>query len=134
MAEGSSDRDIRQGLYRLPEVSNETIDGDSRAAVAEQKALWRAQAERVFHDLPHLDGMAESVRQGPNVTICFDVRFGAFYFELIERDEAKPDAPTCLYLFGATLNEHEVSTMMAGRHFYSMAEAIRFIRRGVTKR
>ena|GEM_PF-1904682 len=134
VAEGSSDRDIRQGLYRLPDVPNESIDRDPRAALAEQKALWQAQAERIFQDLSHLDGLANAVRQGTNVTLCFDVRFGAFFFELIERDEAKPNAPDCLYLFGATLNEHEVSTMTAGRHFYSLAEAIRFIRRGVTKR
>ena len=89
---------------------------------------------RDSQEMPRLDDLVRSVRQGLNVTICFDVRFGAFFFELIERDEAKPESPTCLYLFGATLNEHEVSTMTAGRHFYSMAEAIRHIRRGVTKR
>ena len=134
VAEGSSERDIRLGLYRLPDVPNDSIDKDPAAAIAQQKALWQAQAGRVFHEMPRLDELVTTVRQGTNVTLCFDVRFGAFYFELIERDEAKPETPTCLYLFAASLNEHEVSTMTAGRHFYSMAEAIRFIRRGVTKR
>ncbi len=134
VAEGASNRDIRKGLYRLPDVENDDIDREPHKAVEEQKELWRKEAELLFHDLGHLDPLVRSVRQGSNVTVCFDVQFGAFYFELIERDAARPETPTCLYLFAASLNEHEVATMTAGRHFYSLAEAIRFIRRGVTKR
>ncbi len=134
VAEGASERDIRKGLYRLPDVPNELIDNEPRKAIEDQKEIWRKEAEVLFRDLPRLDELVRPVRQGSNVTFCFDVQFGAFYFELIERDAARPEAPTCLYLFAASLNEHEVSTMTAGRHFYSMAEAIRYIRRGVTKR
>ncbi len=134
VAEGASPRDIRKGLYRLPDVPNDFIDREPHKAVEEQKEIWRKEAERLFHDLPHLDELVRTVRQGPNVTFSFDVQFGAFFFELIERDAARPVTPTCHYLFAASLNEHEVTTMTAGRHFYSLAEAIRFIRRGVTKR
>lgn len=134
VAEGASQRDIRKGLYRLPDVPNERIDAEPKLVVEEQKQIWRDEAARIFAEFPKLDALVNGVRQGSNVTICFDVQFGAFYFELIERDAAKPECPTCLYLFAASLNEHEVATMTAGRHFYHLAEAIRFIRRGVTKR
>ncbi len=134
IAEGASYRDIRRGLLRLPDVPNELIEQEPQKAVEEQLFLWQKEADLLFRDIPRFDELVRSVRQGSNVTLCFDVQFGAFYFELIERDQARPESPTCLYLFAASLNEHEVSTMTAGRHFYSLAEAIRFIRRGVTKR
>jgi len=134
VAEGVSYRDVRRGLYRMPDVSNESIDAEPKKAVENQLALWRQEAEAVFRDIPKLDELVRPIRQGSNVTICFDVQFGAFYFELLERDSVQPESPTCLYLFAASLNEHEVATMTAGRHFYSLAESIRIIRRGVTKR
>jgi hypothetical protein len=131
VAEGSRDKDILRGLYRLPEVPDAAIDADPAAAVAEQKRLWQQEAARIFADLPRFDELLKPVRQGVNVTFCFDVNVGAVYLEVMQRPQGEP--ANALYLFAATLNEHEVEKMTAGKHFYALSEALHHIRRGVTK-
>lgn len=133
VADGASDKDILRGLYRMPEVPNPEIEADPRKAIAEQKQLWQQEADRIFHEMPKLDEVVKSVRQGNNVTICFDVNVGAIYFELMVKPSGDPATANALYLFAASLNEHEVEKMTAGRHFYALSEALHYIRRGVTK-
>lgn len=133
MAEGANDRDILRGLYRMPEVPNAELDADPRKGIAEQKRLWQEEAQRIFRELPRLDELLKPIRQGANVTFCFDVNVGAVYLEVMVKPTGDPAAANALYLFAASLNEHEVERMTAGRHFYALSEAIHHIRRGVTK-
>lgn len=135
VAEGADDRDIAVGVGRLPAIGAAAVKLDPRKAAADQKVLWVAQAKRIFDDLPRMDADVIGCRQGANVTLCFDVRYGAFFFEVMERPTGTPgEDGVWLYLFAACLNQHEVSTMVAGRHFYWLADALRHIRRGVTKK
>jgi len=67
------------------------------------------------------------------VTFCFDVNVGAVYLDVIVRPLGDPASANAMYLFAASLNEHEVEKMTAGKHFYSLSEALHHIRRGVTK-
>jgi hypothetical protein len=131
LAEGASDRDIARGVSRLPTTGTAVFTLDPTKAVAEQKERWRAESRKVFAELPNLDDLILPIRQGHNVTICFDVRYGAFYFEVMNRPDSGEGV--WLYLFAASLNQHEVSTMTAGRHYYALARAIRHIRGGVVK-
>jgi hypothetical protein len=133
VADGSSDRDILRGLYRMPEVPNPEIDADPEKAIEEQKQLWQQEADRIYRDMPKLDEMVKAVRQGSNVTICLDVNVGAIYFEMMVKPQGDLASANALYLFAATLNEHEVEKMTAGKHFYALSEALHHIRRGVTK-
>jgi hypothetical protein len=133
VAEGAKDKDILRGLYRLPEVPDASIDADPRKAVAGQKQLWQQEAERIFRDLPRFDELLKPIRQGANVTFCFDVSVGAVYLEVVVRPHGSGDPSNAMYLFAATLNEHEVEKMTAGKHFYALSEAVHHIRRGVTK-
>ena len=135
VAEGADDKDIAAGVARLPAVGTAEVALDPKKAAAIQKELWQAQARRIFDDLPRLDADVIGCRQGSNVTLSFDVRYGAFFFEVIERPDAAAGGDgVWLYLFAACLNQHEVSTMTAGRHFYWLADAVRHVRRGVTKK
>lgn len=135
LAEGSDDRDIAVGVSRLPAVGTAEVALDKKRAAAAQRALWNEQARRLFDDLPRLDTLVAGCRQGANVALAFDVRYGAFFFEVIERPDAVAGGDgVWLYLFATCLNQHEVTTMTAGRHFYALADAIRQIRRGVMKR
>ena len=132
VCEGWSHRDIARGLARLPTVGTAAFALDPAKAVDEQKGRWRTEARRLFDALPTLDELLAAVKQGPNVTVSFDARHGAVYFEVLER----PDHPdgVGLYLFAATLNQHEVNTLTTARHFYALAQAVRHVRTGVTKR
>jgi hypothetical protein len=133
VAEGAADKDIARGVCRLPSIGTATFTLDPAKAVGEQKERWKTEARKVFAELPTLDDLVTPIRQGHNVTICFDVRYGAFYFEVLERPDG--DGTTVwLYLFAASLNQHEVSSMTAGRHFYALSQALRHVRGGVTKR
>jgi hypothetical protein len=133
VAEGAADKDILRGLYRMPEVPNPEIDADPKKAIADQKQLWHQEADRIYRELPKLDELVKTVRQGSNVTICFDVNVGAIFFEMVVKPQGDPTMANAVYLFAATLNEHEVEKMTAGRHFYALSEALHHIRRGVTK-
>jgi hypothetical protein len=134
LAEGSTDGDIARGVARLPAVGTAEVQLDPRKAAATQKELWQQQAKRVFDDLHRLDGLVVGSRQGVNVCLSFDVRYGAFYFEMLERPDPDAGGDVWLYLFATCLNEHDVNSMTASRHFYMLAEALRHVRRGVTKR
>lgn len=132
IAEGTDDLAIARGVSRLPATGSAIFTTDTEKAVAFQKERWKIESRRIFDELPHFDDMVHSVGQGKNVTICFDVRYGAFYFEVLERPDDAGQA--WLYLFGACLNEHEVHSMVASQHYYTMSRAIRYIRSGVTRR
>lgn len=133
LAEGAMDADVARGVSRLPTVGTATFTLDPAKAVAEQKERWKAEARTIFAELPKLDDLVTPIRQGQNVTVCFDVRYGAFYFEVLERPDGHGPA-VWLYLFAASLNQHEVSSLTAGRHYYALAQAVRHVRGGVTKK
>lgn len=135
LADGADERAIAHGLARLPAIGTVQVARDPKKAAAEQREIWLAQAKRIFDELPRLDALVVGSRQGANVALSFDVRYGAVFFEVLERPDAAAGGDgVWLYLFAATLNEHEVSTMTAGRLFYALADAVRHIRRGVTKK
>lgn len=132
LGEGAADRDIARGVSRLPTVGTVEFTLAPSRAVEQQKESWKSESRKMFDELPRLDDLVLPVRQGQNVTLCFDVRYGAFYFEVLERPDLA--SGVWLYLFAASLNQHEVSTMTAGRHYYALAQAIRHVRSGVAKK
>jgi hypothetical protein len=134
IADGASNKDIRRGLLRLPEVKPEEVTADPQKAIEQQKAIWRQEAARVVAEWANFNRLIEPARQGCTITLCFDLKVGACYIEMMELPTEVNGGMSCLYIFASSLNQYEVNTMTAGRHFYSLAEAIRTIRRGVIKR
>ena len=131
LAEGADDRDIARGVARLPAFGSGVITLDPAKMAAEQKERWRLESRRLFDHLGELDELVLPVRQGRNVGLCFDVRYGALFLEVLARPDETGNV--WLYLFGASLNQYEVTTQTASRHFVGLAQAIRHIRGGLTK-
>ncbi|MFO0848437.1 MAG: hypothetical protein U0871_07765 [Gemmataceae bacterium] len=133
VGEGADDKSVRRGLGRLPGL----VAMDSHpppAAVEAQKQVWRELAADLFRKWPDISKLLAPARQGKSVAISFDVRYGALYTEMIE-EETDPvtGTPVGVFLFAASLNEHEVATLTAARHFAMLSQAIRHIRTGVAK-
>lgn len=98
---------------------------------SEQKDRWRLESRKLFDHLPTLDELVLPVRQGKTVGVCLDVRYGAVFVEILDRPDET--GSVWLYLFAASLNQHEVSTQTAVRHFSGLTHAVRHIRGGLTK-
>ncbi|OWK36636.1 hypothetical protein [Fimbriiglobus ruber] len=135
LATGAAARDILRGLNRLPGVHAAPDAGTGRALVEEQQKLWAALARELFLKWPEFSRTLVPVRQGGTVAVCFDLRYGAVFAEMVEAgaDLAGGPTPIALFLFGVTLNQHEVNNQTAGRHFSMLAQAVRHIRSGVVK-
>lgn len=131
LAEGADDRDIARGVARLPAFGSGVITLDPAKMAGEQKERWRLESRRLFDHLPELDELVTPVRQGKNIGLCFDVRYGALFLEVLARPDETGNV--WLYLFGASLNQHEVSSQTASRHFTGLVQSIRHIRSGLTK-
>lgn len=131
LAEGTDDPSIARGLTRLPAFGSGVIQLDSVKMAAEQKDRWRLESRKVFDQLPELDELVLGVRQGKNVGLCFDVRYGAMFVEVLDRPD--DTGSVWLYLFAASLNQHEVSNSTAAKHFAGLSQAIRHIRGGLSK-
>ncbi len=132
VGEGADDRAVGRGLVRLPGLA---VPHDGTPPdVNPQKEIWRGLARDLFRRWPDIDRVLAPARQGRNVAISFDVRYGAVYAEMIEEElDPVTNLPVGIFLFATSLNEHEVSTMTAPKHFSMLSQAIRHIRRGVTK-
>ncbi len=132
VAEGEDNRAILRGLNRLPGV-HAALSGKQRAADVEaQKQLWRKLAADLFDRWKAFSEALVPVRQGSNVGISFDVRYGAVYAEMVEDGNAG-EHPVAVFLFATTLNQYEVSTLTAAKHFAMLSQALRHIRTGVAK-
>lgn len=131
LAEGADDKDIARGVVRLPMFGSGVIQLDPVKMAAEQKDRWRIESRKLFDHLPELEEMVLPVRQGKAVGVCFDVKYGAMFIEILDRPD---DADSVwLYLFAASLNQHEVTTQTASKHFAGLVQAVRHIRGGLSK-
>ncbi len=131
LAEAAADKDIARGVGRLPAFGSGVIQTDPTKVATEQKTRWRAECQRLFDHLAALDELVLPVRQGKNVGVVLDVKYGGLFLEVLDRPEE--GANVWLYLFAASVNQHEVATATAGRHFLGLGQALRFIRGGVSK-
>jgi hypothetical protein len=131
LAEGADDGCIARGVARLPMYGSGVIRPDPVRMAAEQKDRWRLESRKLFDHLPAVDELVLPVRQGKGVGVCLDVRYGAVFVEILDRPD--DTGSVWLYLFAATLNQHEVTTQNAARHVAGLAQAVRHIRGGLSK-
>jgi hypothetical protein len=126
VAESVSERDIKRGLVRLPGGTTDP------ARVLQQREAWRALAGDLVTKWPDLNRLLQPAGQGKNVAVHFDVRYGAVYAEMIDEEhDPTCGSPVGVFLFAASLNEHEVKSLNAAKHFTLLGQAVRHIRRGV---
>ena len=131
IAEGTSDKAILRGLNRLPGVHT-AVEGRSAPDIEAQKRIYRDFAAELVAKWGQLDEVVAPARHGPNVAISFDLRYGAVYVEMVE-EAGSGGRAAGLFLLAAALNQHEVNTLAAARHFWMLSQAIRHIRTGVAK-
>lgn len=134
IAAGADDKNILRGLHRLPGLHATAADAHGPADVTEQKAIWRTFALNLFNDWPKLNEFVYPTRHGKNVAVSFDLRYGALFVEMIEEEPAPPGGSAVgIFLFAAALNQYEVNTLSAAKHFSMLSQAVRHIRTGVAK-
>ena len=134
VAAGTADKDIRMGLARLPGLHPAGHVPPDKPDAELQKQIWRDTAATLVAEWPKLDALLYPSRHGKNVAITFDLHYGALFAEMVEESPAPPGgAATAIFLFAATLNQHEVTSLTAQRHFAMLGAAVRHIRSGVAK-
>ena len=133
IAEGHDDKAILRGLNRLPGVHT-AVEGAHGPDVEAQKRIYRDFAVELFGKWGQLNDLVAPARHGSNVAVSFDVRYGAIYAEVVEEESAAGGRNTVgIFLLATALNQHEVNTLTAARHFAMLSQAIRHIRTGVAK-
>jgi hypothetical protein len=129
IAEGADDRAIAHGLSRVP-----ASKGGQPPSVEDEKRNYHALAADLYRRWKTLDELAAGANQGEAVGIVLDLRYGALFAELLEEPTARDGAGGVgLVLFAAALNQHQVNSLMAAKHFVMLGNAIRHIRSGVVK-
>ena len=105
-----------------------------KADIEAQKQLWRELAGRIIAEWQKFDELAFPMRQGLNVGLTFDLRHGAIFIEKLEEIPAPPGGfSVTVCLVAVVLNQHEMNTMSAHKHFFDLSSAVRHIRNGVSK-
>jgi hypothetical protein len=133
IAEGFDDRDIRRGLQRVAGAPAPSGDSGSRT-VADQKQAWEALARAIVKGWDDFDRHVALAGQGRTVGVSFNMWYGAVYVEILSQVQPVADKPAVGFLlFAACLNQHEVNTFAAPKHFAMLSQAIRHIRSGITR-
>lgn len=134
IATGVDNKNVLRGLNRLPGLHTDLNGKHSREDVEEQKRIWTETALAVFNRWGTLNDLIYPARHGKNVALTFDLRYGALFAEMVEEEPAPPGGDAIgIFLFAAALNQHEVNTLTAMKHFAALSQAIRHIRTGVMK-
>ena len=134
VAKAASDWDILRGMNRLPGI-NTAIDKAALPLVEGQINAWVDLARNLASNWTNTDAVLATARQGNTVAVQYDMRYGAVFAEMLEQQSSEPGTiQVGLFLFAVTLNEYEVRTLMAHRHFSMLSLAIRHIRTGVTRK
>jgi len=128
--EATNLRQLGAWCPHLPKVKSG--DGPPHVRDAqEQIDRWRRLAAQINAQIKNLDALIEPGQQGRNRRLVFDAEFGGIFFRYLRQPDPRDPLDTGLYLFGATLNQMEMSNGRAERQFQLLFEALRHIERSV---
>lgn len=147
IAQSSSPKDIVRGLARIPRGGTAKPTAPHAELAEAQTLAWIAVANQLLRKWGEFNASLLGAGQGKCIAAGFDLTFGAVFLRVIEEPladgrQAPPQegAPAQqqfeggLFLFAASLNQHEVNTLNAGAHYTLLARAIRHIRDGIVAR
>jgi hypothetical protein len=98
---------------------------------AEKQVEWWTQtAVRLHHEFDRMNGVLDVGGQGHCRRILFDVQYGGFMFEYVRPPEVGTDV---LFVFAATLLQHEVDNRQFETHFDLLVRAVRCAAGGAEK-
>jgi hypothetical protein len=130
LEEEADRRQIRIWCPHLPKVQPD--DGALRVRTEEdQIKFWRLTAAQIHARMKDLDALVETAHQGRNRWLIFDGEFGGLFFRYLRLADPRDRVDTALYLFGATLNQSEMSSGRAEQHFQLLVEALKHIDRAI---
>jgi hypothetical protein len=145
VAHAESPKAIARGLARIPRGSTATPTTTDTAVADAQIRAWLEIANQLWKKWNEYNDALLLAGQGRCLASTFDLSFGAVFLRVIEeplvhclptRDGGTPatEIEGGVFLFAASLNQHEVSTLTAGTHYTLLARAIRHIRDGIVAR
>lgn len=130
LEEATNMRQVRAWCPHLPKVKSG--DGPLHIRDAdEQVERWRQLAAQIHQHIEELDRLIEPAQQGRNRRLIFDTEFGGLFFRYLRQPDPRNPHDTGLYLFGATLNQMEITNGRAEHHFQLLLEALKHIERSV---
>jgi hypothetical protein len=121
---------IESWCVNLPKVKVGEEPAKARTA-KDQVEFWRQLAARIHQRMRDLDSLVEIAHQGHNRRLVFDCEYGAMFFRYLRLPDPTNKVDTGLYLFGATLNQTEMTNGRAELHFQLLLEALNHIDRAV---
>lgn len=148
VAQASDPKSIALGLSRIPRGMSADADARPAELVASQVQSWLTLANQLWAKWDGFHTVVSPLGQGHCVALFVDVAYGAVFLRIVEEPldgrkpgPADPSAPTLpapphggVFLFAASLNQHEVNTLTAGTHYALLCRAIRHIREGIVSR
>jgi hypothetical protein len=123
-------RQVKAWGENLPKVKVDNAPARLRTAT-DQVEFWRQIATRIHERMKELDQLVETAHQGHNRRLVFDCEYGGLFFRYLRLPDPTNRVDTGLYLFGATLNQMEMTNGRAEQHFHLLLEALLHIDRSV---
>jgi hypothetical protein len=123
-------KQIDAWCIHLPKVKIGDEPAKQRTA-KDQVEYWRHLAGQIHRRMGELDAMVEPAHQGHNRRLVFDCEYGGLFFRYLRVPDPTNAVDTGLYLFGATLNQMEMTNGRAEQHFQLLLEALNHIDRSV---
>jgi len=97
----------------------------------DQLKFWRETAANIHKERAILDAVIAPANQGHNKRIVFDCDFGGLFFWYLRPPDPQSKLDQGMFLFGATLNQSEISTGRAELHFSYLFQALMNIEKSV---
>lgn len=97
----------------------------------EQLDNWRQSARNIHGEKQTLDRMLSRANQGGNRRFVFDCDYGGLFFWYLRPPDSASPVENGLFLFGATLNQGEMSNGRAEQRFQMLYQALQNIENSV---
>lgn len=130
LEEGFNRTQVARWCSHLPKVAPEGQPPRVRTP-EDQLEVWRQLAARLHERMKELDALIEPARQGYHRGLIFDAEYGGMFFRYLRSPDPRDPVSSGLYLFAATLNQEEMNSGRAERHFQLLLEAVKHIDRSV---
>lgn len=123
-------RQIASFCHHLPKVKLADEVPRLRTPI-DQVEFWRQAAQQIHARMNDLDALIEVAHHGHNHNLVFDTEYGGLFFRYVRLPDPREKVDTGLYLFGATLNQAEMTNGRAQQQFQLLLDALHHIDRAI---
>ncbi len=125
------DKQIQLRCPHLPKVPMGEGEAPRVRTVNDQVRFWRTLANLIHARMQELDSLIDQAHQGRNRRLVFDAEYGGCFFKYLRVPDPRSEVDTGLFLFGATLDQLQMDTQVAEKHFHLLLEAMHQIDRSI---